>query len=103
MKAALDLAVDALAAYRLTRLVTRDQITQPWRDRIEARSVEVIASPTEAMGDLRDVWPWAFLRGLTDCMWCSGTWCAFGVRLLPRWMRRSLAVAALVGLISERE
>lgn len=77
----LELAVDALAAYRLTRLAVKDDLTEPWR--------ESLRSP--------------FLAALTSCMWCAGVWAAFGVRLLPRWVRRALATAAVVGLIAERE
>lgn len=83
---ALDLATDALAAFRLTRLVTRDDITEPLRHRVIARvgSDSLIA------------------EGLT-CDWCVGVYAAFVIRLLPRWVRRGLATAALVGLIAERE
>lgn len=85
-----DLAVDALAAFRLARLVVKDDITQPLRDRIDERAK-------------RDGQPWVFLQDLTGCMWCSGWHAAFVVRLLPRWVRRALATAALVGLLAERE
>jgi hypothetical protein len=78
---------DALAAYRLTRLVTQDRITAPLRDRLD-----------------RDTLPGELVR----CSWCVGMWAAFGVvaarRLVPHaWapVADALAVAAVVGLISE--
>lgn len=81
------LAVDALAAFRLTRLVTRDTITAPLRARFD---------PTTRAGEL------------IRCSWCTGVYVAFGVvaarRLVPRqWapIADALAVAAVVGLIAE--
>jgi hypothetical protein len=81
----LALVVDALAAYRLTRLVTQDRITQPLRDRLDGLPGELVR-----------------------CSWCVGIYAAFGVvaarRLVPRgWapIGDALAVAAVVGLISE--
>ena len=80
------LVVDALAAYRLTRLVTEDRITAPLRDRVPAG--------------------WA--SELVGCSWCVGVWAAAGVvaarRLAPRaWtpVAEVLAVAAVVGITAE--
>lgn len=82
------LAVDALAAYRLTRLVTRDTITKRHRERIVARGGPVAE--------------------LVQCSWCTGMWAAAAVvvarRTVPRaWgpVADALAMAAVVGLIAE--
>lgn len=107
--ARVDLLVDCLACYRLSRLVTRDTITAPARDWIEARSVIVVgerytsimgapvcASPTRVV----DRQPYAFLRDLTDCPWCVSVWLGPLVLLLPRWVRRALALSAVAGLVT---
>lgn len=82
------LLLDALAAFRLTRLVTADTLTERPRDALTARS--------------------DFAANLLGCPWCSGFWAAVGVvaaaRLVPRqWapVRDALAFAAVVGLLSE--
>lgn len=81
------LVVDALAAYRLTRLVTTDAITEPLREAIDARS--------------------DFMGELTSCSWCSGVWVAAGVvlarRYVPAWgpVAEMLALAAVAGLLSD--
>ena len=87
----LDLAVDAAAAYRLTRLVTTDAITQPARDAVADR------------------WPGSHLDTLINCPWCTGVWVAAGVQaaalLAPRWWRptaRGLALAAIAGVAGSR-
>lgn len=87
-----DLLADALAAHRLVRLVQRDTITQRWRDGI-------LHNP--------DAGP---LAELLSCPWCLGIHVAAAVtaaRLVaPRWwgpVSRALAIASVVGLISERE
>lgn len=83
----LTFAFDALAAYRVTRLVTRDRITAPVRDRFD---------PEGVVGEL------------IRCSWCTGVWVAAGVvaarRVAPRvWApaAEALAVAAVVGLIAD--
>lgn len=115
----IDVLVDALAAYRLTRLARTDAITLRWRDTIEARSVEVKPTVlhgefvrrdgtmtteyelTEEPGTLKDVQPYAFVRDLLDCGWCTSVWATGVTLLLPRWARRALAVAALAGIASQ--
>lgn len=78
---------DALACYRLTRLATRDLITEPLRR--EAKAVP-------------------FLGALLECAWCCSAWSAFGVvvfrRLAPKaWepVAQALAFSAVTGLIAE--
>lgn len=76
-----DLVVDALATFRVTRLVTSDSITAPLRARVPA---ETLAGE------------------LVRCPWCVGWWSAVLIPLLPRWLRRSLALAAVAGILSEQ-
>jgi hypothetical protein len=91
---ALDLLTDALASYRLTKLVRDDFITQPVRDAVFEHS-----GPPER----------SKLAYLINCPWCLSVY--FGVALqVVRWRRpgmarlvsRSLAVSALTGLLAER-
>ena len=110
--------IDALAVARLTRLVTKDAITSPVRDAIEARSVKMVAvkcissscSASEHQTESGDVQPWAFLRDLTDCGWCSSFWLAAGVvtarKVAPRaWtpIAYGLALAAVAGWLTNRD
>lgn len=84
---ALTLATDALAAHRLTRLVTRDTVTAPLRARLprETRAGELVR-----------------------CGWCTGVWVAAGVTLARRTAPRfwgplamMLATADAVGLVDQ--
>lgn len=101
--------VDALATARLVRLVTKDVIAEPLRDRwiIEAyhwagRDLKNSAPP-ETMMMLDDDPP--KLASLITCPWCTGVWIAFGVvalrRLAPRFwdpVATALAMSHLAGL-----
>ena len=85
----LALAVDALAAARLTRLITRDYLTEGLRARAGARHA--------ALGDL------------ARCPHCVGVWAALAVtaarRLAPGvWpaVAWPLAVAGAVSELAER-
>lgn len=87
----LDLAVDAAAAYRLTRLVTTDTITAPARQAIGER------------------WPDSPLDVLVNCPWCSGVWVGAAVQVArlaaPRaWplIARGLALGAIAGAVEAR-
>lgn len=60
----LHLLIDVVAAYRLTRLVVADTITEPLRDRV-ARFIRV--------------------HELVTCRWCSGVWIGAGVAA-SRWL-----------------
>lgn len=75
--------IDVLAVFRLSRLVARDQILDPVRERVEARS--------------------EFAGEGVACVWCVSVWVAFGVRVLPRWLWRwvrvPLALSAAAGLL----
>lgn len=88
--------LDALAAFRLTRLVTEDAITEPLRKRIVAQSY---AAP----GGIGSK-----VHKLIECPWCAGFWISAGVIVAraaaPRaWepVARVLALSAAVGLIAE--
>jgi hypothetical protein len=85
-----DVALDSVAAWRLTRLVTTDRISEPLRDRL-------IGHPR--LG---------FIGEGIECDWCVGVWMGAVVaaagRYTPRlWKfgRYALVVAGAVGLISE--
>lgn len=84
-----------LAAYRLTRLWTRDSLPPlpAFRQYVLTR------------------WgtrPWS---ELVDCPWCSGFWISLGVVLVAsspaapvfQWVAVPLAISAVVGLIASRE
>jgi hypothetical protein len=94
-----DLAVDVLAAARLTRLITTDTVPVVRRSRewIRRRSDYAVARG-------RDDTVWTAAAELVGCPWCVSIWTAVLVtgcrRLAPRWwavIGRLLAVAALAG------
>ncbi|MCU1498600.1 MAG: hypothetical protein JWM47_2553 [Acidimicrobiales bacterium] len=112
---ALDLLVDAFAAYRLTRLATADVISEPFRRSMVGRALGwgpeelAAASPTaqEAV-DALDHPPKA--ARLITCRWCAGMWIAGGVvaarQVVPgAWapVARALAVSSVAVLISRLE
>lgn len=118
---------DALAAYRLTRLVTADTILAEPRNAIArwAYHRAAMAKPAEplpelAYTELAGPQPWADLAmddpdapklaTLVTCRWCAGVWVAFGVvaarRLFPRaWqpVARALALSAGAALLARLE
>lgn len=86
------LALDALAAYRLTRLITRDSLP--------------------GLAHLRDAaldrWQGSAWAELIECPWCVGFWIACAVlaihALAPGlwpWAAAALALSAVTGLLSE--
>lgn len=104
----LDLAIDAGAAYRLTRLLTRDALTEQWRAQLVERGL--------ARGGHEHRWgPDIAQTGgplpyLAHCPWCASIWVAAGVALARRvpWLpwrliAEALATSAVVGWLSERE
>ncbi len=112
----IDHAVDALATFRLTRLITKDQITADLRGRVVRR---VYLRDRAGAIDTPGVRPaeWATvpldddlapnLATLITCEWCTSVWIAFGVlaarRLAPDvWdpIARALALSAVAGLVS---
>lgn len=85
-------AVDAAAAWRVTRLVTEDTITAPVRDRADAA--------TGPVG--------RWLSDLLSCPHCVGVWAAAAVvaarAVFPvgwPYAARALALAAAVSIVSE--
>lgn len=87
-----DLLLGAAAVYRLTRLVTEDEILRPWRERLTA------AAPTGR------------LAYLVTCPWCVSVWAAgvLGAALTaaPHLTRAGCAVlawSAAAGWLSGRE
>lgn len=113
----IDLAVDALAVHRLTRLVTRDTISRPLRARIIRWAYRDVvdghwAEHTEAGWDQLphdddDAPP---LAAFIVCPWCVGLWISFGVVLARRYaggvwepIARPLALSTAAGLIAGHE
>jgi hypothetical protein len=89
-----DLLVDALACFRLTRLVTEDVVTQPFRQKIFDKH-----PPTEES--------WSYVL---TCPWCASIWVGGGIALLRKFYPQAwnpaaemLAFSAAVGLVAERE
>lgn len=88
-----DVAVDAIATYRLVRLLQQDTITEKPRNWIMKQPV--IARHPE-------------LATLLDCPWCLSVWIGFGVAILRRTAPRlwgiagpALASSALAGVITQ--
>lgn len=75
-----DLVVDSLAAYRLTRLVTDDEITSAVRNNAHKAHEKI--------------------GYLVNCPYCTGVWAAAAVAsgLLPSKVRWILAVSAVVAI-----
>lgn len=113
---------DAIATYRLTKLVTDDTITQPVRDTLIELAYEWDGRGTwardtfrpEIEGDWQDVvaadeQP-PKLATLLTCRWCAGMWVAAFVvlarRVAPRaWkpLRDVLVFSAAAGLLARAE
>lgn len=118
MKAALELAVDALAVHRLTRLATADTITEGPRRRTVAGMIE--AKQGHLTPDQRDAADAVELVAMTEdppmlavlltCRWCAGVWVAGGVTVARvvapgPWGRaaRLLALASAGALLAGLE
>lgn len=107
---ALTLGLTALAAYRLTRLVTTDTIVTPWREQVFNRW-----PPTFDRSRLRwtseqrhvfraadDSVPVAHWAKLLDCPWCAGFWITGAAVLAtrcPRPLLSWLGLSTVVGMI----
>lgn len=94
-------ACDALAVYRLARLVSVDAITAPWRELVRAQ-----AFSTEGI-QISSAWAWTF--ELVSCVWCMSVWFAAGVvaltKLVPgvwQYGAMGLALSAVAGYLAER-
>lgn len=89
---------DALAVHRLTRLVTKDTITEGLRFKLQRAAMNADVEDGIAQK----------LQTLSSCPWCSSFWIALGVvairRLAPGiWepVARVLAFSAVAGLVAE--
>ncbi|HEX7135557.1 MAG TPA: DUF1360 domain-containing protein [Iamia sp.] len=107
-----ELAVDVLATYRLTRLATADVISEPWRQavlrRVGLSSSEGPATPAAALVEAEDDPP--RLATVVTCRWCAGIWIAAGVGLArsvapQAWspVARALALSAGAVLLARLE
>lgn len=101
---ALNLLVDCAATYRLTRLATKDVLTQPARDRIIRWTYRDHPMLLDAV-IINDTTPAAWqtwaeddpnppkLATLITCRWCAGIWIAIAVTALrltaPRTWRKT--------------
>lgn len=108
--ALVELAEDAGAVYRLTKLVVDDALTQALREKlIEASSRRLDRSNVVRIygSDVADAGgPVAYLVG---CPWCASVWIAAGVVIARRvfplpWglAARGLSMSAITGWLSER-
>jgi len=123
------LVLDAFAAHRLTRLVTRDTITRPIRARIIRGAYEHapgwIGLANDAPGE--GVYPltqteseWDSmphddddapkLAAFITCPWCVGLWISFGVVVARRYasgawdpIARALALSSAAALLAGHE
>lgn len=89
------LVVDGLAAFRLTRLVVDDTITD------KARSLTLTTAERIGGSSASD-----FAADLLSCYWCAGMWVSAGVvcarTCAPRMWRpvaATLALSAIAGLL----
>lgn len=88
----LEATVDALAVYRITRLVVADKVTEPVREKVwESRDAE------------------SGLGYFVTCPWCVSFWVGAGVvaarQFAPSaWepVARTMAASAVTGIISAR-
>lgn len=99
-----DLVVDALAVYRLTRLVVNDTITRPFRVAIFRHAYDAHdRTDVEQAAMLDDQRPWPV--ELVMCRWCVGIHAGIAAviarKVAPRaWspVARALAFGAVAGL-----
>jgi hypothetical protein len=109
-----ELAVDVLAAHRLTRLVTADVITEPAREALlrwsYRRKGDTGQAPATGWTDYAEVDPDApRLARLVTCRWCAGFYVAAAVvaarRWLPGWhyVARVLATSSAAALLAAPE
>jgi hypothetical protein len=112
-----ELLIDALAAFRITRLVVADDITEPPRARVlQAVYAAGDREPPEAVTD-GCTWTQAVhqdpappkLATLITCPWCAGFYVSIAVvigrRLAPRMWRpvaRAFALSGVAGIIGSQ-
>jgi hypothetical protein len=108
-----DLLLLALAVYRVTRLITTDSLTAPWREDLVYRfppRVEPMRAPdgSEIPGSARSVPHWVVR--LVHCDWCVSIWTSLALTLaahfaglLDSWQLAGfvwLAASSAAGLLS---
>jgi hypothetical protein len=111
----LDLVIDVLAAYRLTRLATIDVVGEPIRQAVvRAAGVRDHDGSTEGGASAEamvaaDPTP-PKLATLVTCRWCAGMWVAGGVGAARLWAPRAwspvawgLALSAGAALLARLE
>lgn len=115
------LIVDAVAAARITRLVTMDVISEPVRGRL-IRAAYLVARGEDEVGDRERDEPYSTwteraaddreapsFATLLVCPWCTGFWVAVGVvglRRRARWwpaVSEAFAVAYAAGILAGRD
>lgn len=113
----LELLVDVLATYRLTRLATADVISEPVRRSLVGRLVGAdqipesedgsIVTAQETVESLKDP---PKLATLITCRWCAGMWIAGGVvfarQAYPKYwepLARAMALSAAGTLLARYE
>lgn len=114
-----DLLLDALSAYRLTRLITADTLLDGPRAQV-VRYAYVGGPPFSVPPEVVEAGGWVAyamedreapkLATLITCRWCSSVWIALGVvaarRLFPRaWppLAEALAFSACAALLAGLE
>lgn len=124
------LCIDALAAYRLARLVTKDVITEDLRDAVvrgtysnaddEGHPMEVRYAAHARQPKTPSGASWSEyaehdggapkVATLVTCYWCAGMWISFGVIAARRWapglwdpLARVLATSAVAALTAGLE
>ncbi len=68
-----------VATFRLTRLVSQDQITQPIRDRLDRWEAEGRVDLDKHRVPTRRARGAAWLNEMLSCGWCSSWWCGLFV------------------------
>lgn len=119
------LVLDALATYRLTKLVVDDTLTAEARDAVVRTAYEAagrraateVEHPEVLTSRLPDAWATCVvpndpdppkLATLATCPWCASVYIGFGVvalrHFVPGFWRpiaRALAFSAVAGLVSQ--
>lgn len=101
------LILDALACFRLTRLVVADTITASLRQRLIGHTYE--GQPRYGDGTRIPVAGRPKLAEFLGCPWCVGFWCALAIVLLQAaaagvcvYVTAVLGFSAVAGLLMER-
>lgn len=111
------LVVDAIAVYRLTRLVTADSIAEPIRERFVRLVYDHAGRPLpewdpndrELAEAVMDDPEHPKAVELASCRWCAGVWLALGVVFVARrfrwWpaMADALACSVVAALLAGLE